>query len=81
MKNTVNSELPPPPKKKKEQEPAEGSNSTLIGLLACPFCGSRDSEWLEDENGIFIDCDSCEAQGPTAKTVEGARKGWNKRAG
>jgi hypothetical protein len=39
-------------------------DATTTNLLPCPFCGNTAS--LRDcvVNGIFVECDSCEARGP-----------------
>jgi hypothetical protein len=46
----------------------------------CPFCRQRDLHVAHNEAGdAFINCLSCEAEGPTAPDKEGAWRVWNDR--
>lgn len=47
----------------------------------CPFCGNDDPEWASDEAEImlWLECDECNATGPTAPTHEEAMDLWNQR--
>jgi hypothetical protein len=54
-----------------------------ISLLVCPFCGSSDIG-EEDGTGLYgidtnIHCRTCPAL-VTGKTIEEARRNWNRRA-
>lgn len=50
----------------------------------CPFCMSDDLSFLEGygpQNGDFVVCDECFAEGPKAPTDEQAHAAWNRRSG
>lgn len=50
----------------------------------CPFCLSEDLSFLEGDSrqeGDFVACDDCFAEGPKAPTDEQAYAAWNRRPG
>ena len=50
-------------------------------LKACPFCGNRPNDMVENiMSAFYIECD-CGGMGPEAESEEGARIRWNKRSG
>jgi Lar family restriction alleviation protein len=59
-----------------------GSNSTLIDLLACPFCGKAAAEVVEDYKGSFIACCTfCGATSHRMYSRDAAANKWNRRSG
>lgn len=82
MKNTDGTEAWTP-----SNEPAQStapmiSNSLLIDLLACPFCGKAAAEVVEDYKGSFIACCTfCGATSHRMYSRDAAANKWNRRAG
>ena len=58
------------------KRPPKGS-----GLKPCPFCGSKDVDYMEVEEikGTFITCFNCGSTSPVVETKEKATVFWNRR--
>lgn len=52
----------------------------MSDLLPCPFCGGENVSL--SESGLWVMCDNCEGDGPTAASglCKTPREGWNRRA-
>ena len=50
-------------------------------ISPCPFCGNDELEWDSDESEtvIWLECQECNATGPTAPTHEDVAALWNQR--
>lgn len=49
---------------------------THIEILPCPFCRSDDLR-MASPSECWVDCQGCDAEGPTAFTKEDAAQKWN----
>jgi len=61
----------------------ELSESTLIGLLACPFCGEKRINHMRGDVGNLHwgFCTCCRTEGPVAMSWDAAKELWNTRKG
>jgi len=51
-------------------------------LSACPFCGDKESLTIVEvdyRTHYYVQCWSCNCQGPDDSSVEGAMNCWNSR--
>ncbi|NOQ52148.1 MAG: restriction alleviation protein, Lar family [Desulfuromonadaceae bacterium] len=84
MKNTDGTEAWRPTSEPRQQTAAESSNSALISLLPCPFCGGSNLQtgkgWRGHSEG-YVHCRTCGGHiGRTRGQLSGAIKSWNTRA-
>ncbi len=58
------------------------SESALIGLLACPFCGEKRINHMRGDVGNLHwgFCTCCRAEGPVAMSWSEAKELWNTRS-
>lgn len=54
-------------------------------MMACPFCNSPHTTLMDDpfhigDDDCWVECDNCEAFGPSKKGQAAAIEAWNSRA-
>jgi len=54
-----------------------------VSLLSCPFCGEDELLSIEEarppDEGLFVECESCQSQGPLCESMFDAAMTWNDR--
>jgi Lar family restriction alleviation protein len=54
-----------------------------IALLPCPFCGEQEMLSIEEvrppDEGLVVECESCQSQGPLSESMFNAAMSWNER--
>lgn len=51
-------------------------------LKQCPFCGEFVRIIMHDlEDQCYVECETCQAMGPTGGDIDSAKFQWNSRAG
>lgn len=51
-----------------------------IELKPCPFCGSTDIDFIDDDWVGYVYCTNCGVETPNYKPSTGAVEAWNRRA-
>ena len=52
----------------------------MAELKPCPFCGGRKLSVHGWSNQYWVECYSCETEGPSGETQDEAIESWNRRA-